>query len=132
MCFNCGGVGHRAQDCPTPINKGNSKYLVLTCDTSIMMVNCTINGHKTRVVVDSGCKRVLISSKFHNKTTRGKPRLQASNIALNGASNKKINEVGNMYTTWDMEDLSICKTKELVEHQTFPVTESKEEMIWNL
>jgi hypothetical protein len=25
-CFNCGGVGHRARDCPTPINKGNFKY----------------------------------------------------------------------------------------------------------
>jgi hypothetical protein len=98
-CFNCGGVGHRALDCPTPINKENSKYPVLTCDTGIVMVNCMINGHRTRIVVDSGCKRVLISSNFHNKTTQGKPRLQASNIAQSGASNEAISVLGDTYTT---------------------------------
>jgi hypothetical protein len=76
--FNCGGVGHRARNCPTPINKGNSKYTVLTCDTSIM-INCTINVHRTRVVVDLGCKCIL-SSNFHNKTTWGKPRLQEATL----------------------------------------------------
>jgi hypothetical protein len=70
-CFNCGGIRHRARDCPTPTNKRNSKYPVLTCDAGIVMINCTINGHRTSVVVDSGCKRVLINSKFYKKTVRG-------------------------------------------------------------
>jgi hypothetical protein len=35
-----------------------------------------------------------------------------------------------MYTTWDMEDLSICRSKESLEHQTYTVTEnSKEETV---
>jgi hypothetical protein len=34
-------------------------------------------------------------NKFHNKSTRGNPRLQASNIALSGASNKQINVLGD-------------------------------------
>jgi hypothetical protein len=51
----------------------------------------TINGHKTRVVIDSWCKHVLTSSKFHNKSTQGNPRLQTSNLVLSGASNEHIN-----------------------------------------
>jgi hypothetical protein len=130
-CFNC--VGHRARDCPTPINEGNSKYPVLTCDTGIIMVNCMINGHRTRIEVDLGCKCVLINSNFHNKTTQGKPRLQASNIALSGASNEAISVLGDKYTTWDMEDLSICRSKESLEDQTYTVTEnSKEETVWKI
>jgi hypothetical protein len=38
--------------------------------------------------------------------------------------------LGDMYTTWDMEDLSICRSKESLEHQTYTVTEnSKEETV---
>jgi hypothetical protein len=78
--------------------------------------NSMINGHRTRVVVDSGCKRVLICSNFHKKTKT--------------PSNEAISVLGDMYTTWDMEDLSICRSKESLEHQTYTVTEnSKEETV---
>jgi hypothetical protein len=84
-CYNCGGVGHRAQDCPTPSNKGISKYPVLTYNTGIIMIK---------------------------KTVQGNPKLQNSNITLSGASNEEISVIGDIYTTWDMNNISIRRIKE--------------------
>jgi hypothetical protein len=88
------------------------------------------------VVVDSGCKHVLISSEFHKNTVQGNPKLQNSNITLSGASNEEISVPGDTYTTWEMDNISICRSKKISDHQTYMVTENsteeKVQKIWKI
>jgi hypothetical protein len=79
---------------------------------------------------------LLISSKFHKKTVRGNPKLQNSNIILSGASNEEISVLGDIYTIWNMDNISICRSKKISDHQTYTVTENSEEgkvqKIWKI
>jgi len=101
QCYNCEGWGHVANQCPSERNKKSSKYPLLLLSLGIIVVNCTVNGRRTRVIVDSGCKQVLISKQFWERTRDKNTRLDKSDLRLTGAGDEDMTVLGYTTTTWD-------------------------------